>query len=589
MKRLLGSTAALSVALMNVQPWPLFAQTLTEAGTVIAADGTVLCQPTADLVCDPDDAGLIEQARAIEARMAQDAAAQAKAEAQAQADAAAAAEAEAQSKADADAAAKAEALAKADADAAAAAEVQAKADADAAAAAEVQAKADADAAAASAEEQTKADNDAAAKAQAKADADAAAAQAETQAIADAEAAALAKAAAQAKADADAAAATEAQVKVLAEPVVKPDETITDAAAGLKTAQETIDPTAPLVAAPVVSAEEAQTLSDLLTQSPKSDSNPPEVVLPLALTQSGPQPTVAAPSTEAVTTTTEVVTEKTTRRATQEFTAAPQVVEPGKKNRLSDLEKAGLFVLGALVVGTIINQTKQAGAAERPQQQVVSNTGDRVVVLKPDGTYQVYKDDDALLHRPGNTLRTESYRDGSSRTIVDRPDGAQIVTIRDATGRVLRRVHYDNRGHERVLIDDLEPERVIVLSSLPKARNRPIVISPQDRDVALKVAMAERQIKKIGRSFSLRQVRDIPQVRHLAALIDVDNITFASGSSALSATEVDALSDLGALMQDILDTNPDEIFLIEGHTDAVGENVSAKVCHGSGGIVLLRAE
>ena len=48
---------------------------------------------------------------------------------------------------------------------------------------------------------------------------------------------------------------------------------------------------------------------------------------------------------------------------------------------------------------------------------MSNTGDRVVVLHPDGTYQVYKDDDAVMRRPGSTVRTETFRDGSTRTIV----------------------------------------------------------------------------------------------------------------------------------------------------------------------------
>jgi len=194
----------------------------------------------------------------------------------------------------------------------------------------------------------------------------------------------------------------------------------------------------------------------------------------------------------------------------------------------------------------------------------------VVVLKPDGSYQVYKDDDALLRRPGNTLRTETYRDGSSRTIVDRPDGSQIVTVRNATGRVLRRAHYDSQGFERVLINDLEPEAAIVVSALPKPRTRPVVISSKDGDPALKAALARRQIEQIGRSFSLRQVRDIPQVRHLAAAIDVESITFGSGSAALSTSEVNALSDLGILMQDLLDANPDEVFLIEGHTDATGK-------------------
>ena len=625
MKRLLNSTAALSVALMNVQPWPVMAQTLTDNGAIIAVDGTVLCEPSADAACDPNDADLIEKAQQIEAKMGAEAeAAAAKAEAQAKADAeAATAEADAQAKADAEAAAtEADAQAKADADAAAEADAQAKADAEAAATeVDAQAKADAEAAATEADAQAKADAEAAATeadAQAKADAEAAAAEADAQAKADAEAAAMeaedqtkvdadaadkeSETQAKANADAEAAAAeaeaqsgddAEAAANPEAAPVegviapeevdveadakaraaaeaelgVKSDGTITDPSAGLKTAEEVIDPAAVPVEAPEVSEEEIKTLTDLLSgETTATDTAEPSV--PFASAESGLQAPDAAPSADAVTANSVVLTEDSVRRATEEFAAAPQVVSPGKKNKLSDLEKAGLVVLGALAVGTIINHNKNV--ANQQQQQVVSNTGDRVVVLQPDGSYQVYKDDDALLRQAGNTQRTETYKDGSTRTIMDRPDGSQIITIRNATGRVLQRVHYDSAGNERMLINDLAKEQPIVVSNLPKPRNRPVVISPSDSDVELKAALARLQTEKVGRSFSLRQVREISQVRHLAAMIDVDKITFASGSSALSTGEINALSDLGTVMRDILDLNKNEVFLVEGHTDAVGK-------------------
>ena len=61
-----------------------------------------------------------------------------------------------------------------------------------------------------------------------------------------------------------------------------------------------------------------------------------------------------------------------------------------------------------------------------------------------------------------------------------------------------------------------------------------------------------------------------RVRALAAMIDVDSITFDTGSSAIKASEAADLADLGRMMQDMIDRNPGEMFLIEGHTDAVGK-------------------
>jgi len=502
-----------------------------------------------------------------------------------------------------------------DAEAAAAAEAQAKAEEEAAAVAEAQAKAEEEAAkakleadAVAAEAQAKVDAEAAADAQAKADAEAAQAKldadtaaAQAQAKVDEEAAAVAAAAAQAKADAEAAQAKADTEAAAVEPVVETPEptaeavaetaaedaaarasaeaelavqadgTVIDPAAGLKTAIETIDPAAVPVEAPVVSEAEIQSLANLLTVDSGAAADQAVAAPTIAAVEAGPLPADAAPSAAAVTATSEVIAADQTRSATQEFAAAPAIVAPGKKNKLSNLEKAGLVGLGALVVGAIISQNRNSTAvSQSQQQQVVSNTGDRVVVLQPDGSYQVFKDDDALLRRPGNTLRTETFKDGSTRTIVDRADGSQIVTIRDATGRVLRRAHYDDRGVERMLINDLEPERPIVVSTLPMPRGRPVLISGRDGDAVMRAALAQRQIEKIGRTFSLRQVRTIPQVRYLAAMIDVSPITFVSGSSALSTTEVSALSDLGSVMHDLLDANPNEVFLIEGHTDATGK-------------------
>ncbi|MFN4131113.1 MAG: OmpA family protein, partial [Paracoccaceae bacterium] len=266
---------------------------------------------------------------------------------------------------------------------------------------------------------------------------------------------------------------------------------------------------------------------------------------------------AQPEPESVTVTT--VTEETTRSSAEEFTAAPTAVGENKKSGLSNLEKVGLLALGALVVGKVLSDGRQ----------VVENTGDRVVVRDPQGNFVVYKDDDTLLRRPGATVRTETFSDGSTRSTVDREDGAQVVTIRDASGRVLRRATYDSRGNEMILIDDLVREERIDVSTLPRPRADRVTISTNDTNAAMKAALAREEARAIGRSFSLRQIREIPQVRELAATIDVDNITFDTGSAVIRPTEARKLASIGRIMDDILRENPAEVFLIEGHTDAVG--------------------
>jgi outer membrane protein OmpA-like peptidoglycan-associated protein len=234
-------------------------------------------------------------------------------------------------------------------------------------------------------------------------------------------------------------------------------------------------------------------------------------------------------------------------------------EGRRDSGLSDLEKVGLVALGALVVGAILNNG----------DEVVENTGDRVIVRNEDGGYYVYKDDDTLLRRPGSTVRTETYADGSTRTLVLRADGSQIVTIRDASGRVLRRATYDAEGREIVLIDDMVTETYVDVTTLPAPRRERVTISTSDGDAELKAALAAAEARRLGRAFSLRQIREISEVRALAATVDVTAITFDSGSAAIKPTEAEKLADLGGLLTDLITANPAEVFLIEGHTDAVG--------------------
>lgn len=571
------------------------AQAEAEAAAQAAAEAEAAAQleaaAAAQAAADAEAVAQAEAAAAAQAAAEAEAAAQAAAEAEAAAQEAAEAEAAAQAAAEAEAAAQAEA----EADAAAQVETEAAAEAEAAA----QAQADAEAAAAA---QAAAEAEAAAQAEAEAQA---AAEAEAQAAAEAEAAAVAEepVADDANAEATAPEVTEEetteQVVVVdpatdgvvdsatgeiidpevaaaavaaaeAELAISDDGVMVDPAAGLKVAApDTQEPAEP-VEAPVVTELEVESLTQLLTVDPTA-INPEAIAAAEMVTNAAPDadggPQLASPESDnLIGAVTETITENAVRSSADEFSAAPVALASGKKDRLSDLEKAGLVVLGALVVGAIIKSNNEA---RQEESRVVSNTGDRVIVLRPDGTYQVLKDDDTVIRRPGSTVRTETFRDGSTRTIVERTDGTQVVTIRDATGRVLRRATYDNLGREIVLIDDLAQEDVVVISDLPRPAKR-IVISSKDNDIALKRELAALEAERAGRKFSLRQIRDIPQVRALAATIDVEAVTFASGSAAIPASEARNLADLGRVMQDLLDVNPGEVFLIEGHTDATGK-------------------
>ena len=97
----------------------------------------------------------------------------------------------------------------------------------------------------------------------------------------------------------------------------------------------------------------------------------------------------------------------------------------------------------------------------------------------------------------------------------------------------------------------------------------MTISASDSNASLEAALAAVNTREDTQGFSLRQVREIREVRALAPRIDVAPITFASGSSAIAVSEAEKLAALGRLILNLIDERPNEVFLIEGHTDAVG--------------------
>jgi outer membrane protein OmpA-like peptidoglycan-associated protein len=203
------------------------------------------------------------------------------------------------------------------------------------------------------------------------------------------------------------------------------------------------------------------------------------------------------------------------------------------------------------------------------RQVALNTGDRVVVTLPDGSQQVIKDDNALLYRPGSNVQTETFDDGSTRTTVLRADGSRVVTIRDADMNVLRRTLVRADGSEVQLIDDTiaQPVRVSTLPAPPPVE---VIRRPLD-EAALRAALQREA--QVDRRFTLAQIRDIPEVRALVAPVNVPEVTFDTGSAAITPDQAQQLATLGKVIRDSIISNPNEVYMIEGYTDAVGSSAA----------------
>lgn len=354
-----------------------------------------------------------------------------------------------------------------------------------------------------------------------------------------------------------------------EPSAVTEPTAEPAAADVPAGPAEVAPVAAPLPAPT--PEQAQTLETLLT-----DPGVAAAVATLAQTTAAPADAAGAPAAgdalsalaagviapDAANTVTRTLSAADTRSPAQDFTSALTTTAPSqvedKDDGLTDLQKAGLIALGIVVVGMLINRNR-----------VVANSGDRVVVDRGNGDLAIWKDDDAILRAPGVVETRQRFDDGSTLTVLDRPDGSRIITVRDATGRVLRRDRVDVNGRRTPIIDDTRYYEPVEVSRLPQPRLRGLRFVDGTDPAMIRALLDEAEQPDLGRSFSLAQVRDIRQLRALAPELTTDPVTFASGSSAISPQQAGRLARLGELMQGMIADNPREVFLIEGHTDAVG--------------------
>jgi outer membrane protein OmpA-like peptidoglycan-associated protein len=80
------------------------------------------------------------------------------------------------------------------------------------------------------------------------------------------------------------------------------------------------------------------------------------------------------------------------------------------------------------------------------------------------------------------------------------------------------------------------------------------------------------VDRIERAYALDEIRETVNLRDRMPRIDLDTITFDTGSWEVAPAEAAKLAPIAEAMKKAIKKNPDEVFLIEGHTDAVGDTV-----------------
>ena len=213
-------------------------------------------------------------------------------------------------------------------------------------------------------------------------------------------------------------------------------------------------------------------------------------------------------------------------------------------------------------------------------------GDRVMIQEPgrviirEGGRTIIRHDEVDRFRwQARDVRVER-RGADTVTVFERTDGSRIYTETDESGRLLRRYRRAPDGREIIIIDNRysgPPRAAGYFVDLPPPviripRERYIVDAQYARPDDIYYALWAAPVEHIERPYMLDEIRYSPRLRERMPRVDLDTVTFDTGSWEVTPDQVEHLAVVADGINRAIATNPSEVFLVEGHTDAVGSDV-----------------
>ena len=230
-----------------------------------------------------------------------------------------------------------------------------------------------------------------------------------------------------------------------------------------------------------------------------------------------------------------------------------------------------------------------GRVERVEggRRVIEEPGNRVII-RDQGRMVIRRDEGRAFERFSPNARSRDLGEGRRETYFERPDGSRVYTEVDRNGRILRRWRRDRGGHEVVFIDNRRFYRNVGIGvgigalgvGVGLALAPPPVTIPRDRyivdydeasDEDLYEALSAPPVGRLERGYSLDEIRYSGTLRDYMRRIDLDTVNFEFGSFEVAQDQYPKLARLARIVQRMLERNEAEMFLIEGHTDAVGSD------------------
>lgn len=235
---------------------------------------------------------------------------------------------------------------------------------------------------------------------------------------------------------------------------------------------------------------------------------------------------------------------------------------------------------------------QKGRTQRVEaggKRTIIQENDNRIIIKQDNRTIIRHDETQRFARNATDVRSQRRPDGTTQTVIIRPGGVQLFSIVDNSGRIVRRYRRDDRGREINIIDNRRFYRnagiglgvglaigAVALALRPPEvridRAKYIVDYERASDDDIYEALSAAPIERLERRYSLDEIRFSNELRGRMRRVDLDTITFEFGSWDVGQEQFPKLERVAKVISRIIAERPNEVFLIEGHTDAVGADV-----------------
>ncbi len=210
--------------------------------------------------------------------------------------------------------------------------------------------------------------------------------------------------------------------------------------------------------------------------------------------------------------------------------------------------------------------------------VIQEPGGRVIV-RESGRVVIRHDETERFRLLGHDHRIEQ-RGVERFAYVARPGGYQIITVTGPDGRMLRRIRRGPDGREVVLVNNAVVGAAVATGFI-LALAAPQILIPREQYIVnvaaappalLYETLDAPPVVPIERAYALDEIRYNVNLRDRVRRLDLDAITFDTGSWEITPEQYPRIEVIANAVRQVLAHNPEAVFMIEGHTDAVGSDV-----------------